>query len=64
MTTPTFKGWRKASRSTGNPSNCVEVGETTGLRAVRDSKNPDGPMLIFTEAQFDSFLHRVRGNTE
>lgn len=34
--------WRKSSRS-GSQSNCVELAPT-GL--VRDSKNPDGPVLV------------------
>ena len=33
--------WRKSSRSASH-SNCVELGSTG---AVRDSKNPAGPML-------------------
>lgn len=33
--------WRKASRS-GAQSNCVELGS---VGAVRDSKNPEGPVL-------------------
>lgn len=37
--------WRKASFS-GAGSGCVEVRGT--LRAVRDSKNPTGPILTFT----------------
>jgi hypothetical protein len=34
--------WRKSSRS-GAQSNCVELRH--GLDAVRDSKNPAGPVL-------------------
>ena len=34
--------WRKSSRSNGQGS-CVEVANTLG--AMRDSKNPDGPVL-------------------
>jgi hypothetical protein len=34
--------WRKSTRSTAQ-STCVEVGNT--LDAVRDSKNPGGPVL-------------------
>jgi hypothetical protein len=33
--------WRKSSRS-GTQTNCVELASTG---AVRDSKNPDGPVL-------------------
>jgi hypothetical protein len=35
--------WRKSSRSTGS-SDCVEVA-IVGGGAVRDSKNPTGPIL-------------------
>ena len=42
MTFPTIH-WRKSSFSGGENSACVEVVPT--LDAVRDSKNPDGPIL-------------------
>ncbi|HVV21620.1 MAG TPA: DUF397 domain-containing protein [Pseudonocardiaceae bacterium] len=35
--------WRKSSRSGGNGGACVELAHTG--RAVRDSKNPAGPVL-------------------
>lgn len=34
--------WRKSTRSSGTET-CVEIAHTRG--AVRDSKNPGGPML-------------------
>jgi len=45
--------WRKSSYSAEN--NCVEVvfGRTV---AVRDSKNPAGPILTVSEAAWRSFL--------
>ena len=38
--------WRKSSYSGGNGGNCVEVAVLPDdSRAVRDSKDPDGPKL-------------------
>jgi len=36
-------GWRKSSYSSSNGGNCVEIDPY--LRALRDSKNPAGPVL-------------------
>jgi hypothetical protein len=38
--------WRKSSHS-GNESNCVELNQA--LDALRDSKNPTGPILRAAE---------------
>jgi Domain of unknown function (DUF397) len=52
--------WRKSSASAGNGS-CVELAETPdGSIAVRDSKDPSGPVLTFTRAEFRAWLHGVR----
>ncbi|TDE37745.1 DUF397 domain-containing protein [Actinomadura sp. 6K520] len=43
--------WRKASRSGENGGNCVELADVSGaVVAVRDSKDPDGPVLLLTRA--------------
>jgi hypothetical protein len=52
--------WRKSSYSE-NGSDCVEVAFTTDRVAARDSKEPDGPMLMFGHAQWSAFLARLNG---
>lgn len=48
--------WRKSTRSGPNCDNCVEVAAVSGAIAVRDSKDPAGPALIFTPAQWRIFV--------
>ncbi|MBX7266508.1 DUF397 domain-containing protein [Micromonospora sp. Llam7] len=53
--------WRKSSRSGTGNGNCVEVAtNVAGMVAVRDSKNPDGPMLTASPAEWRAFLSTVR----
>jgi hypothetical protein len=53
--------WRKSSRS-NNGGNCVEVARNlTGIVAVRDSKDPEGPALIFASADWEAFTAGVKG---
>lgn len=47
--------WRKASASAGN-GQCVEVAALVGGVAVRDSKDPNGPVLRFTRTEIAAFL--------
>jgi hypothetical protein len=48
--------WFKSTRSGPNSDNCVEVAFVGEAIAVRDSKNPYGPALIFTPAEWDAFV--------
>jgi hypothetical protein len=53
--------WRKSSYSGGNGGNCVEVAVLSdNSLAVRDSKDPGGPKLMFTHAQWQAFITAVR----
>jgi len=53
--------WRKSSYSGDNGGNCVEVaGNLPGAVAVRDSKDPSGPVLTFTPAEWHAFVAGVR----
>jgi hypothetical protein len=51
--------WLKARASTAN-GECVEVASATGHIAVRDSKDPDGPVLLYTRGEFRAFLDGAR----
>lgn len=68
--------WRKSSYSNANGGACVEVGiwrkasdrgncvEVIRGRpqtvAIRDSKDPDGPRLAFSAAEWRSFTRQVK----
>ncbi|WP_199509407.1 DUF397 domain-containing protein [Nucisporomicrobium flavum] len=53
--------WRKSSRSSGNGGDCVEVADNLpGVVAVRDSKAPGGPTLIFAPGQWGAFVAGVK----
>lgn len=47
--------WRRSSTSAGN-GDCVEVAFVDDAIAVRDSKHPDGPILLFTQGEWDAFV--------
>ena len=49
--------WRKSTRSGPQGGNCVEVADLPNDEiAVRDSKDPDGPALVFTLAEWQAFI--------
>ena len=51
--------WVKASRSNGS-NGCVEVAHVANWTAVRDSKNPAGPVQLYTVHEWDCFLDGAR----
>jgi uncharacterized protein DUF397 len=53
--------WRKATYSSGNGGNCIEVATADRTVAVRDSKNPDGPRLGFGPHVWKAFTARLKG---
>lgn len=50
----------KSSWSKNNPKTCVEVAVKSDGVAVRDSKNPEGPKLFFTNEEWDAFVKGVK----
>jgi hypothetical protein len=49
--------WRKSSYSSGNGGACVEVDYVI---TMRDSKDPDGPVLTFTPDEWQAFTLGVQ----
>ncbi len=52
--------WRKSTFS--NPSgNCVELADlSNGLVAVRNSRDPEGAVLVYTRPEIDAFLRGAK----
>ena len=58
---PNHAVWRRASKCDNSGGNCVEVATNLpGAVFLRDSKNPDGPVLAFDRGEFDTFLNGAR----
>ncbi|MFF1788909.1 DUF397 domain-containing protein [Kitasatospora sp. NPDC058243] len=52
--------WRKSTYS-GGSNGCVEVANGFGgVQPVRDSKDPDGPVLLFPAPAWRAFVAAVR----
>jgi Domain of unknown function (DUF397) len=51
--------WRTSSLTNGGEA-CVEIASTSAFVAVRDSKDPQGPTLLFRPATFAAFLNKTK----
>ncbi|GHB69600.1 hypothetical protein GCM10010331_66960 [Streptomyces xanthochromogenes] len=53
-------GWRKSSHSGPDQGSCVEIADGHATVPVRDSKNPDGPALLFRAESFGTFIDALK----
>jgi hypothetical protein len=51
--------WRKSTHSDSEGGNCVEVADLHKVIAVRDSKSPGGPILVFGRAAFGALADEI-----
>jgi Domain of unknown function (DUF397) len=56
---PRLLEWRKARRSMGN-GDCVEVAPVRKRILLRDSKDPDGPILEYSRSSWLRFTMKVK----
>jgi hypothetical protein len=53
--------WRKSSHSNADGGSCVEVADGyPGVQPVRDSKDPEGPTLVFTADAWAAFITGIK----
>jgi Domain of unknown function (DUF397) len=59
--------WHKSSVTGGADGACVEIAFVAGSKegsdhvvAMRDSRRPDGPVLVFTPAEWEAFTLGVQ----
>jgi hypothetical protein len=52
--------WRKAMKSGENGGACVELASASGVVAVRDSKDPDGPKVIVSRDEFRQLAETLK----
>ncbi|NUH37545.1 DUF397 domain-containing protein [Streptomyces samsunensis] len=53
--------WHKSSYSNNDGGGCVEIANGfPGIVPVRDSKNPDGPALVFPNDSWSTFIASLK----
>lgn len=57
---PSAVQWRKSTHSSGQGGQCVEVAALPSGIALRDSKDPDGPRLLLSGAEWQAFMRRAK----
>ncbi|MFF9397144.1 DUF397 domain-containing protein [Streptomyces sp. NPDC014744] len=55
-----FTGWHKSSYSGANQGECLEVARGHAAVPVRDSKTPNGPVLVLSADGWTTFVAAVK----
>ncbi|GGM67390.1 hypothetical protein GCM10010106_11690 [Thermopolyspora flexuosa] len=55
--------WHISTKSDGGGGNCVEAGplaDGSGRVAVRHSRRPDGPVIVYSREEWQAFIAGVK----
>jgi hypothetical protein len=56
--------WFKSSYSGGEGNECLEAASLSSCVMVRDSKEPQGPVLTFSTAAFAAFVNATKAGRD
>lgn len=56
----TRAAWHRAAGSTAGGEGHIEVAFVDDLIGMRSSQDPDGPLLVFTQDEWDAFVGGAR----
>ncbi len=48
--------WRSSSAGGADADNCVQVAFVDEAILLRDARHPEGPVLVFNQAEWDAFV--------
>lgn len=55
--------WRKSNHSGGDTGQCVELAALPQAVAIRDSKNPTGPILTFNRTDLGALFTSIKSSS-
>lgn len=58
-----FTEWHKSPLSNPPDNQCVEVSFSSNAVGLRDSRNPDGFVLVFSYGEWEAFLGGAAGGS-
>lgn len=58
-----FAEWQKSPLSNPPDNQCVEVSFSSDAVGMRDSRNPDGHVLVFDHGEWEAFIGGVEAGS-
>lgn len=55
--------WRKSARSLDDHGQCVELAVLPHIVGVRDSRDPAGPVLVFSRREVAALIYKIKADS-